>query len=501
MRFSHLFSSATALALATVVVADGASDVLSLTADSFDSVVNPEPLILVEFFAPWCGHCKALAPHYEEAATALKEKKVKLAKVDCVDQADLCQANGIQGYPTLRVYRNGDHTDYTGPRKADGIIAYMVKQSLPAVSDVTPDNFNEFIQADKIVAVAYLPSSADAPGPEFTATANKHRDDYLFGSTTNSALAEAEGVSPPAIVLYRAFDEPKTEYPYPIGSAKVKDIEKWIKELSIPVIDEVNTENYQMYAQSGKPLAYLFLDPTDSLHDEYIASLRSVATKYKNNVNFVWIDAIKFGDHAKALNLNEPKWPSFVIQDLQKQLKFPYDQSKEFQAEEIEKMVAEYAEGKLQPQLKSQPIPATQDEPVFNLVGKQFDEVVFDDEKDVFVEFYASWCGHCKRLKPTWDSLGSHFANVKDRITIAKMEAQENDLPADVPFRISGFPTLKFKQAGSRDFIDYNGDRSLESLVAFVQETAKNPLDANVPFKNDSQQQHFEAVPEHHDEL
>lgn len=265
------------------------------------------------------------------------------------------------------------------------------RQSLPAVSDVTPDNFNEFIQADKIVAVAYLPSSADAPGPEFTATANKHRDDYLFGSTTNSALAEAEGVSPPAIVLYRAFDEPKTEYPYPIGSAKVKDIEKWIKELSIPVIDEVNTENYQMYAQSGKPLAYLFLDPTDSLHDEYIASLRSVATKYKNNVNFVWIDAIKFGDHAKALNLNEPKWPSFVIQDLQKQLKFPYDQSKEFQAEEIEKMVAEYAEGKLQPQLKSQPIPATQDEPVFNLVGKQFDEVVFDDEKDVFVEFYASW--------------------------------------------------------------------------------------------------------------
>lgn len=46
-----------------------------------------------------CGHCKALAPHYEEAATKLKEKGIKLAKVDCVDQADLCQENGIQGYP------------------------------------------------------------------------------------------------------------------------------------------------------------------------------------------------------------------------------------------------------------------------------------------------------------------------------------------------------------------------------------------------------------------
>lgn len=40
-----------------------------------------------------------MAPHYEEAATALKEKGVKLVKIDCVDKADLCSANGIQGYP------------------------------------------------------------------------------------------------------------------------------------------------------------------------------------------------------------------------------------------------------------------------------------------------------------------------------------------------------------------------------------------------------------------
>ena len=46
-----------------------------------------------------CGHCKALAPHYEEAASKLKEKGIKLAKVNCVDEADLCQENGIQGYP------------------------------------------------------------------------------------------------------------------------------------------------------------------------------------------------------------------------------------------------------------------------------------------------------------------------------------------------------------------------------------------------------------------
>lgn len=100
MRF---LATASFLALAVSVFADAdvdaESDVISLSASNFEELVNPEPIILVEFFAPWCGHCKSLAPHYEEAATALKEKNIKFAKVDCVDEADLCQSKGVQGYP------------------------------------------------------------------------------------------------------------------------------------------------------------------------------------------------------------------------------------------------------------------------------------------------------------------------------------------------------------------------------------------------------------------
>jgi len=174
-------------------------------------------------------------------------------------------------------------------------------------------------------------------------------------------------------------------------------------------------------------------------------------------------------------------WPSFVIQDLTQQLKFPFDQNIRLTPERIAEMLENFHTGKLEPELKSQPIPATQDESVYNLVGKEFDKVVMDESKDVFVEFYASWCGHCKRLKPTWDSLGDHFQGVKDRVVIAKMEAQENDIPPSVPFRVSGFPTLKFKPAGSTEFLDYDGDRSLESLIAFVEENAKNSLEAKAP--------------------
>lgn len=83
------------------------------------------------------------------------------------------------------------------------------------------------------------------------------------------------------------------------------------------------------------------------------------------------------------------------------------------------------------------------------------------------------------------------------------MEAQDNDLPPSVPFRISGFPTLKFKPAGSRTFVDYEGDRSFESLVSFVEEHAKNSLD--LPTADEAAQVPLEAdnitVADHHDEL
>jgi len=471
MRFSSLGRPACILALASFVFAD--SDVLKLTAENFEKEVKANPLMLVEFFAPWCGHCKALAPHYEEAATALKDKNIVLANVDCVDQADFCQANDVRGYPTLKVYKDGEPKEYGGPRQADGIISYMVKQSLPAVTSVTAENHEEFQKADKIVAIAYLSSPTAEPAPEFSSLAEKRRDDYLFGLVTDGAVAEAAGIKTPSLVLYRSFDEPRTEYPYPITSATSKDFEEWISELAIPTIDEVNGDNYQLYAQSGRPLAYLFLDPSTEEKDTKIAEVRAVSQKFKSKVNFVWIDAVKYGDHGKALNLPETKWPSFVIQDLQKQLKYPLDQSKEVTTENVGELVEKYVSGTLKPTLKSQAIPKTQGD-VYELVGKNFEEVVFDDSKDVFVEFYATWCGHCKRLAPTWQTLGERAASLKDKLVVAKIDSPENDLPASVDFRIAGFPTLKFKPAGSRNFIDYEGDRSLESLIAFAEEHSKN---------------------------
>ncbi|KAG8823434.1 protein disulfide-isomerase precursor [Serendipita sp. 399] len=477
MRLS-LYSSFLLASLTTVFASEGApSDVLDLNASNFESVVNPAELILVEFFAPWCGHCKALAPHYEEAATKLKEKNIPIAKVDCVDQPDLCQSHNVAGYPTLKVFRKGTPTDYNGPRKADGIVSYMVKQSLPAVTTLTADSHAEFIKADKVVVVLYATSTSEAPVPNFSKTAEKHRDDFLFGIATDPAVAQAADVSPPALVVYKSFDDGRSDFPAgQLSSLDEAKLGAWLKEHSTPLIDEVSGENYNTYAESGLPLAYIFVDPSAEGREAFVESFKPLAKEHKGKINFVWIDAIKFGEHAKLMNLQETNWPSFVVQEIDKQLKYPFDQRAATNPSSVAAFVKAYAAGSLEPSLRSAAIPEAQDEPVFVLVTKQFDEVVYDDKKDVFVEFYAPWCGHCKRLKPTWDSLGEKYADLKQKITIAKMDATENDVPPSAPFRVNGFPTIKFKAAGSRDFIDYEGDRSLESLIEFVEKHAKNDL-------------------------
>lgn len=108
-----------ALGLIGAAAVASASDVHDLRTDNFKEFVESHDLVLAEFFAPWCGHCKALAPEYEEAATALKEKNIPLAKVDCTVEGDLCKSFGVEGYPTIKVFRGAEEPKpYSGARKA-----------------------------------------------------------------------------------------------------------------------------------------------------------------------------------------------------------------------------------------------------------------------------------------------------------------------------------------------------------------------------------------------
>ena len=102
------------------------------------------------------------------------------------------------------------------------------------------------------------------------------------------------------------------------------------------------------------------------------------------------------------------------------------------------------------------------------MVGTTFEEIVMDSTKDVMIELYAPWCGHCKALEPTYKKLGKHFKD-NDSVIIAKMDATSNDSPPE--FSAEGFPTIYFAPANSKDKpIKYEGARELDDFIKFIAE-------------------------------
>lgn len=105
---------------------------------------------------------------------------------------------------------------------------------------------------------------------------------------------------------------------------------------------------------------------------------------------------------------------------------------------------------------------------VKDLIPTNFDEVVLAG-KPALVEFFAPWCGHCKTLAPIYEELAQTFAFAEDKVTIAKVDADENR-SLGKRFGIQGFPTVKWFDGKSDKPEEYNGGRDLESLSAFITE-------------------------------
>ena len=153
--------------------------------------------------------------------------------------------------------------------------------------------------------------------------------------------------------------------------------------------------NLTFIAQAGIPLAYIFAE-TPEERAELAETLKPVAQKHKGAINFAVIDAKAFGAHAGNLNLEVDKWPAFAIQETVKNQKFPYDQSKKLSESDVSKFVQDFVDGKVEPSIKSEPVPEKQEGPVQIVVAHNYQDIVMDEEKDVLLEYYAPWCGHCK---------------------------------------------------------------------------------------------------------
>eukprot|EP00002_Diphylleia_rotans_P008588 TRINITY_DN1852_c0_g2_i1.p1 TRINITY_DN1852_c0_g2~~TRINITY_DN1852_c0_g2_i1.p1 ORF type:complete len:218 (+),score=49.73 TRINITY_DN1852_c0_g2_i1:50-703(+) len=173
-----------ALFFCVLAASFAASDVIELEDANFFAKLQEfqatgKP-ILAEFFAPWCGHCKKLAPIYEEVATELVGKAF-IVKVDCTKNAQTCQTFGVRGYPTLKLIEGGKTYDYRQARDTSSISNFVLSGTRSDGVDVP--------KAGSVPPPPAPPSNKPATGPSgVEKTLNSYLEPVLKIVQTNPGV-------------------------------------------------------------------------------------------------------------------------------------------------------------------------------------------------------------------------------------------------------------------------------------------------------------------------
>ncbi|KAJ8747020.1 hypothetical protein K2173_013094 [Erythroxylum novogranatense] len=135
-KYQQIWVFVGALALLAV---SALADVVFLTEENFEKEVGQDRGALVEFYAPWCGHCKKLAPEYENLGASFKKaKSVLIGKVDCDEHKTLCSKYGVSGYPTIQWFPKGslEPKNYEGPRTAESLAEFVNNEGGVAIAKI-----------------------------------------------------------------------------------------------------------------------------------------------------------------------------------------------------------------------------------------------------------------------------------------------------------------------------------------------------------------------------
>lgn len=462
---------------AQLAYADSESDgferdegIVVLKGDNFQKALDHFDNVLVEFYAPWCGHCKAFAPDYVKIASILKEKgqNVVCAKVDAPEEQELIEKYDIQGFPTLKLFRKDKKPDaYQGFRSVDSLVDWVTRKiGPPAVVLDDHETAHKFKDSAEVVVVAFYKDPASNESLTFSYVADQY-DDYKFAITHKDDVATHIGFTNEGIKMFKKFDEGVVDYDQDVKS--ISDMKKFIQANSLPLVVTFDQKNAQkIFGGDIKAHNLLFLSKNDARTPDIIEEFKKGAANFKTKVLFVVIDSDQ-DEHERIIEyfgLKKEELPGLRFIKLHEEMtkyKYPHE---ELVADKITSFVEGVLDGSIKPHLLTQDLPEDWDKnPVKVLVGTNFDDVAFDKSKDVLVEFYAPWCGHCKALAPIYQQLGEKFKD-HESIVIAKMDAASNELEHT---RVNSYPTIKLYKKETNEAIEYNGERTLEGLSKFLE--------------------------------
>lgn len=276
------------------------SSVLPLVSSTFEDAIREHNAIVVQFFAPWCHVCKSFQPDYERAAGFFLGR-VPFTKVDATVETDLADSYGIEGYPTLLLFRHTLPEEYMGERNSDSIITWVEASIGPALRLASEADIEALLQERRSV-------------PHFVARGGERMRDICF------VLAEEHRhlatfifieASVPLVQLHRGRDE-VAELKH--GAMDRAALEQFLMGELLPEFGEINERNFEgylMHAEHG--LVWVCFDPSE-VQEEATRNaevFRKVARSF-SKFPVVFPDTRIFVEHVKDLGCTS--FPTVVLQ-------------------------------------------------------------------------------------------------------------------------------------------------------------------------------------------
>ncbi|KAG0602866.1 hypothetical protein M758_10G047600 [Ceratodon purpureus] len=273
--------------------------VVELTDDSFDAAIAKHDHILVDFYAPWCGHCKRLAPQLDIAAPVLAQdsRPIVLAKIDAEKHSRVASKYKISAFPTLKFFINGFPTDYAGPRKADGIVSYLRRLSAPSIEQLSSEaDLRKFVKSIGPEIPLFVGFGLKAIDLE--ELAKKYRTKAWFAVMemfSDNVMEDFDFDKGPALVVMRGeYGEKATFY----GPFEAEDVAEFVAQNLLPLVTPITGETLRPVKEDGRPVVVAVLDSDGTPEaKQFIKKLKMAAPAYRKFV-FTYVVG--------------PEWPDFL---------------------------------------------------------------------------------------------------------------------------------------------------------------------------------------------
>ncbi|KAJ7426777.1 Protein disulfide-isomerase A2 [Willisornis vidua] len=463
-------------------------NVLVLHEHNFARALREHQLLLVEFYAPWCGHCQQLAPKYVQAAAELRNESspARLGKVDATAQTALANEFGITSYPTLKLFRDGNRTHpiaYTGRMDTQGIVRWMQRRAGPSATLLKDtDTAAAFANSQDLVVIGFFKDLEGKAAQAFYEVAAEMVD-MPFGVAEAAELFQAYKLSADTVCLFKKFDERQTDFPVdPEQGLDTAELTRLLRVHSLKLVMEFTNEtSNQIFSAKIPHHMLLFLNKSSSEQLSLQDSFKAAAGAFRGEVLFVVVDVSGFGaDVLSFFGMTPEDAPTLRLVKMENNRKYQMEQD-DFSDTAIGTFIQAVMDGKVKPHLLSAEPPEDWDtRPVKVLVGKTFEQVAFDETKNVFIKFYAPWCSHCQAMAAAWEELAERYKDRED-IVIAEMDATANELEN---ITIHGFPTLHYFPAGpGRKMVEYKSARDVETFSKFLENGGTLPVEPPVVTK------------------